>query len=67
MEEQFPRCFGHVILEIAVRVFINVHVIEPDFVLFHAGESIGDLAFACAERFYFRAEEDVPASNVSRT
>ena len=55
MQEQFARGLGLVILQIAVRVFVNVRVVEPDLVLFHARKGVGDLPLAGTQRFDLRA------------
>ena len=54
------------ILEVAVRVFVDVRVMEKDLVVFHAGKGIGDLAFAGAQRLDLSAVQNDPASKVSR-
>ena len=46
VQEQFARRLGNVILQIAVRVFVNVDVLEPNFSLFDSRKSIGNLTFA---------------------
>ena len=60
VQQQFADGFGHVVLAVALRVFVNVRVVEIDLVFFHAGEGVADLAFAGAEGFHFRAVEDNP-------
>ncbi len=55
VQEQFARRFGNVILEIAVRVFVNVGVVKPGLVLVHAREGVGDLPLARAQRLDLRA------------
>jgi hypothetical protein len=55
VQEQFARRFGNMILQIAVRVFVNVDVVNPRLVFFHAREGIRNLAFARAQRLDLRA------------
>lgn len=60
MQQELSWRLRLVVLDIAVRVFINVGVVEPDFILFHAGECVRDLPLARAQSFYFRAVQDDP-------
>lgn len=55
MEEQFSDCLGLMILQVAVRILIDVCVIEQHLVIFHARERIADLAFAGAQGLDLRA------------
>ena len=55
VQEQFARRFGRVVLEVAVRVFVNVRVVQPDLVLLDAREGVGDLSLARAQRLDLRA------------
>jgi len=47
-----------VAVAIGLRVFVDVGVVEPDLVLFHAGKGVVDLRFAGAKRFDFRTMQD---------
>jgi hypothetical protein len=46
------------ILEVAKCVFVNVRVVEKNFVAFHARKRIANLAFARAQSFHFRAAQN---------
>ena len=58
VEEEFAGGFGLVVLEVAVGVFVDVGVVEEDFVVIDASKGVGDLAFAGAKCFDFGAVED---------
>jgi hypothetical protein len=60
VQEQFARRFGNVVLKITVRVFVNVDVVNPDFVFVHAREGVGDLPLARAQRLDLRAVQHDP-------
>ena len=49
MQEQFARSFGRMVLEVAVGIFVDVRVVEPDFIVFDPRESVTDLALAGAQ------------------
>ena len=58
MQQQFARGLGLVILEIAVRILVNVRVVQKDLVVLHAREGVADLAFAGAQRLDLGAVQD---------
>src|SRR5262245_54232386 len=43
------------VLEVPMRVFVDVRAVEPDLVVFHAGKGVADLSLAGAERLDLRA------------
>lgn len=57
VEKQLARCFRDVTKNVGLRVFTDVRVVEPDFVLLHARERVADLGFAGAKRLDLRAPE----------
>src|SRR5207245_8019480 len=58
VQQQFAKSFGLMILDIAVRVFINVRIVQVDLAILDAGKGIADLAFAGPKRLYLRASQD---------
>ena len=48
------------ILAVAVGVFVDMGVVEPDFLFFDPGEGVTDLAPAGAQRFDLGAAQDNP-------
>src|ERR1041385_1479895 len=46
------------ILEVAVSVFVDVRVVQPDFVVFHARKGVSNLAFAGAQGLDFGSAQD---------
>ena len=58
MQQQLALGLGLVIGGVAVRVFIDVRVVQPDLVVLHAGESIPNLSLAGAEGFHLSAAQD---------
>lgn len=66
MQQQFTRGLGLMVLEIAVRVFVNVRVVEKNLVVFDAGVGIGDLALPARNAFTSIPCKTIPASKVSR-
>jgi dUTPase len=46
------------IAKVAVRVLVDMRVVQPDFTVFNAGESVADLALAGAEGLDLGAAED---------
>ena len=50
VQKQFSRRLGFVILDVAVRIFVNVRVVEPRFVFLDAREGVGNLPLARAQR-----------------
>ena len=49
VQQQFSRRLGLMILQIAVRIFVNVRIVKPDLVLLDSRKRVGDLSFACAQ------------------
>ena len=60
VEEEFAGRFGLVAEDVGLGVFVDVGVVEPDFVFFDAGEGVLNLGFASAEGFDFGTAEDDP-------
>jgi hypothetical protein len=58
VQQKFPDGLGLVILEIALRVFVNVRVVEKNLVALHAGEGIPDLPLSGAQCLHFRAAQN---------
>ena len=46
------------VLAVALRVFVNVRVVEKDLVFLDAGKGVGDLALAGAQGFDLGAVQD---------
>ncbi len=55
VEQQFTPRLGHVVVEVAEIVFVDVGVIEKGFIVLNSGEGVPDLTFSCSEGFDFRA------------
>jgi len=49
VEQQFADGLGLMVLEIAVRVFVNVRVVEKHLRVLDAGEGVADLPLAGAQ------------------
>lgn len=49
VQEEFARGFRGVILDVAVRVFVNVGVVEVNLAVFDPRKGVADLAFSCPE------------------
>src|SRR5689334_1565758 len=58
MQQQLARGLRFVILQVAVRVFIDMRVVKKDLVVLDASEGIADLAFPSAQRFDLRAAQN---------
>ena len=53
------------VIDVAVRVLVDVRVVQPDLLVFDACKGVPDLTFARAQGLDLSAVEDRPASNVS--
>jgi hypothetical protein len=60
VEEKFARGFGLMIEEVAMAVFVDVGVKEPDFPVVNPCEGIPDLPLAGPQRFHLGSFEDDP-------
>ena len=58
MQQQLALGLGLVVGGVAVRVFIDVCVVQPNLVVLHTGERIPNLPLAGAEGFHLSAAQD---------
>ena len=49
VEQELPLSLRRVVMDVAMGILVDVRVMEPDLVILHAGEGVGDLTASLAQ------------------